>query len=159
MTPSESLDRFEQGAMLPRQAIDGLSRADLLAFPVPGTWSIQQVVLHLMDSDLIGTERMKRVIAEERPLLLGYNETLFTKNLFYEQMDAGLACEIFESNRMMTAHLLRSLPGDAWERSGIHSERGIETLEHLVRGYADHLDHHLKFISAKRIALGKPRAA
>jgi hypothetical protein len=49
------------------------------AFPVPGTWSIQQIVLHMMDSDLIASDRMKRVIAEDRPTLIGYNETAFSE--------------------------------------------------------------------------------
>lgn len=147
--------RYEAGAGAPAEAIKGLSRGDLLAFPVPGTWSTQQVVLHLMDSDLIASERMKRVIALERPLLMEYDETLFTKRLGYEQMDAGEACELFALNRRMTARVLRSVPGEAWGRKGVHSEKGLITLEHLVKSYCDHLDHHLKFIEAKRRALGR----
>ena len=38
----------------------------MLAFPIPGTWSIQQIIMHLMDSDLIASDRMNfaKVIAE-----------------------------------------------------------------------------------------------
>ena len=35
------------------KSITGLAPEDLLAFPVPGTWSIQQIVLHIVDSDLV----------------------------------------------------------------------------------------------------------
>src|SRR5258707_4912288 len=48
------IERYVAGATVPAGAIRGLSTQELNAFPVPGTWSIQQVVLHLMDSDLIG---------------------------------------------------------------------------------------------------------
>src|SRR4051794_29383596 len=129
------IDRYAAGALLPAKAIEGLSRADLLATPVPGRWSTQQVIIHLMDSDLVGTDRMKRVIAEERPLLMGYNETAFVKNLFYDKQDAAVACEIFAKNRAMMAEILRSLPDEAFQRTGVHSERGLETLEHFVKGY------------------------
>jgi hypothetical protein len=148
------ISRYESGTTAPARAITGLSREQLFAFPVPNTWSTHQVILHLMDSDLIASERMKRIIAMDCPLILAYDETLFTQRLCYDKLDAHEACTLFELNRRMTAALLRALPPESWQRTGVHSERGLETLEHLVEGYCDHLDHHLKFIAAKRQALG-----
>jgi uncharacterized damage-inducible protein DinB len=153
-THTDLIHRYEQGATAPARALDNLSPHHLTAFPIPNTWSIQQVILHLMDSDLIASERMKRTIAMDRPLILAYDETLFTQRLHYHQLDPHAAAALFKLNRTMTAALLRALPPDAWSRTLIHSERGLETLEHLVRGYCDHLDHHLAFIAAKRRALG-----
>src|SRR5438270_4207689 len=100
------------------QAIVGLSREELLAYPVPGTWSIQQIVLHLMDSDLIASDRMKRVIAMENPTISAYDETAFANNLFYDAQDAALACESFRVNRLLTADILRRLPDAAFARTG-----------------------------------------
>jgi hypothetical protein len=152
------IERFLADATVPAEAIRGLTTQELNAFPVPGTWSIQQVVLHLMDSDLIASDRMKRVIAEEAPSLLGYDETAFSKHLFYETLDPQLACEIFRLNRQMTGAILRKLPDATFARAGMHSERGRETLEELVKIYVDHVPHHLKFVKEKRKALGKPMA-
>lgn len=150
------IEKYAAGATVPAGVIGGLTPQELHAFPVPNTWSIQQVILHLMDSDLIGSDRMKRVAAEENPSLLAYDETAFAKRLFYESLDAATACEIFRLNRLMTAAILRKLPDEAFARAGMHSERGRETLADLVEGYADHLDHHMKFVREKRKALGKP---
>ena len=36
----------------------------------------------------------------------------------------------------------------------LQSERGKETLLELVEGYANHLEHHLRFIREKRERLG-----
>lgn len=149
------IDQYEADATLPAQAIAGLTKEELNSFPVPGTWSIQQVILHLMDSDLIGSDRMKRVIAEPNPTLLAYDETAFSKNLHYEMLDPAMACEVFRLNRLMTATLLRLLPETAFARTGNHTERGVESLEMLVQGYVDHLHHHLKFVREKRTRLGK----
>jgi hypothetical protein len=153
MSTTQLVSRYAAGATLPKDSIEGLSTADLLAFPVPGTWSIQQVILHLMDSDLIGADRMKRVISESNPLILAYDESAFARSLFYHDMDAAAACEVFAGNRAMMAEVLRRLPETAWSRTGIHSERGKLTLEDLVKGYCDHLDHHLRFIEDKKRAL------
>ena len=152
----QQIERYAAGAELPGRAIEALNKDDLLAVPVPGTWSIQQIILHLMDSDLIGSDRMKRVAAEDRPTLLGYDESAFASKLGYEHLDTALATEVFRLNRQLTAQVLRRLPDDAFKRIGLHNERGKETLEEMVRDYADHLDHHMKFIVRKRELLGKP---
>jgi hypothetical protein len=149
------IDQYEADGVIPAKAIQGLSTAELNAIPIPGKWSIQQVILHLLDSDLVGTDRMKRVIAEDKPTLLAYNETLFTKNLGYDRLDPALACEIFRLNRKMTAAILRNVPDAAFERNGNHTERGWETLAELVEGYIEHLHHHMKFIDEKRAKLEK----
>jgi hypothetical protein len=150
------IDRYAAGANQLALAIAGLTREDLNSFPVPGTWSIQQIVLHMMESDLTASDRMKRVISMDNPLLMGYDETAAANKLCYEQLDPQLACEVFAKNRLLTAELLRHVPKEAWERSGIHSERGKLTLRDLVADYAEHLEHHLKFIRQKRALLGKP---
>lgn len=152
---SEAIDNYLAGAELPAQAILGLSETDLKAFPVPGTWSIQQIALHLMDSDLIASDRMKRVIAEDNPLIIAYNETRFTERLGYQNLDAHAACELFRLNRVMTAGVLRQLPAEAFARTGVHNERGKITLLDFVRGYHDHLHHHLRFLHEKRRKLGR----
>ncbi|HEX4070612.1 MAG TPA: DinB family protein [Planctomycetaceae bacterium] len=152
----ELIEKYAAGADVPAKAIVGLERADLLAFPVPGTWSIQQIILHLMDSDLIASDRMKRVAAEDHPLLVGYNETAFGNRLGYEHLSARDAAEIFRLNRRMTAEILRRLAPAAFARTGQHSERGEVTLEQLLETYTEHVDHHLKFIRDKRKLLGKP---
>jgi hypothetical protein len=150
------IEKYIAGANIPAESIRGLSSQELNAFPVPGTWSIQQVILHLMDSDLIGADRMKRVIAEETPTLLAYDETAFSKRLFYETLDPTQACEVFRLNRLLTGAILKKLPEAAFNRTGNHTERGRETLADLVQGYTEHLNHHMKFIKEKRKALGKP---
>jgi hypothetical protein len=152
------IDKYAAGADTPARGIAGLSREELNSFPVPNTWSIQQIIVHLMDSDLIGGDRMKRIIAEDNPLTLSYNETRFTERLMYDRVDPQAACELFALHRRLTAELLRALPDEAFERTGVHNEKGKLTLGQMVKIYVDHLDHHMKFLYAKRRALGKPAA-
>lgn len=149
------IERYGAGAGLLARGIEGLTQAELNSHPVPGTWSIQQVVIHMMDSDLIGADRMKRVIAEDNPLLLGYNESRFAERLMYDRADAALACSVFAGHRRLMTDLLRALPEDVFRRTGVHNEHGMMTLAQFVESYADHLDHHMKFLDAKRRALGK----
>jgi hypothetical protein len=156
MSIPDAIARFAAGATTPAAWIRGLSAADLDALPIPNTWSIRQLVLHVLDSDLIATHRMKRIIAETNPLLIGYDETAFAKHLGYGRMDVPMACECFRLNRELMVQILRGLPESAFARTGIHNEHGKVSLADLVQDYAAHLDHHAKFLGEKRAKLGKP---
>jgi hypothetical protein len=150
------IDRYVAEAADLGKSIAGLSREDLLAFPIPGTWSIQQIVIHMFDADLVSADRMKRIIAEDNPLLIGYDESKYAARLHYEDQDAHLACEIFAKNRQLMGEVLRRLPDEVFNRTAIHNERGKTTLaEYLAWGVVGHLQHHLKFVREKRKLLGK----
>jgi uncharacterized damage-inducible protein DinB len=149
------IDRYLQGTEQIKDAVRGLGREDLLAFPVPGTWSIQQIVVHLLDSDLIASHRMKRIIAEDNPLLIGYDESRFAATLAYEHEPLDEVLTLFALNRAQTARVLRRLPDAAFERTGTHNERGTLRLDQMVGDYIDHVAHHLRFVTQKRKLRGK----
>jgi len=144
------IETYAAGGSKLRASIAGLTRNQLAAFPIPGTWSIAQIVVHLWDSDAAATHRMKRIAAEETPLIIAYDETAFTKSLRYHEMDLDRVCTLFELNRLHTAEMLRLLPDAAFERKGVHNHRGVVTLGGLVKGYIEHLEHHLRFVEKKR---------
>jgi DinB superfamily len=136
-------------------AYAGLNRQDLLATPIPGTWSLQQIAIHMMDSDLIGADRMKRIAAMEKPLLIGYDETAFANLPGTNEIDAMEACRMFADNRRLTAIIFRSLPDESFQRWGIHNESGKVTLAEMIDKYIDHLDGHLVHVRTKREMLGR----
>lgn len=151
----EIIDRYEHGGEKLRQAVAGLTREDLHAFPVPGKWSIQQVVIHLLDSDLILAGRMKCVIAEDNPTLIGFDENKFVQRLHYEFQSAEDAVAVLALNRKIFAEVLRRLQPEDFSRKGTHNQRGVLTLAQLLEHAVEHLDHHLKFVYDKREQLGK----
>lgn len=155
MSQAQLIDAYAAGATRPADALAGLSEADLDARPGPGRWSIRELVVHLADSDLIGGERMKRVIAMERPKLLAYDDNAFVAKLDYAAQDPSLCAELFRLQRLQTAAILRRLPDEAFARVGEHSEDGPLSLADLVGKYTRHLAHHLTFLDGKRAALGK----
>jgi uncharacterized damage-inducible protein DinB len=145
---------YVAGAQSLRRAVAGMNREQLLARPVPGKWSTMEVVCHLVDSDQAWIHRMKRVIAEERPLLIGYDESRFAAALAYHARDLDEELDLFERSRNQMARVLRTLPPQALARTGVHSERGLCTLEEMIQVEIDHVPHHLQFVAAKRRALG-----
>jgi hypothetical protein len=155
-TISKLIDDYLAGPQTLRQAVVGMTREQLRERPVRGQWSTLEVVCHLVDSDQAWIHRMKRVIAEDRPLLIGYDESRFAAALAYQEADLEEELAIFEQARRQMARILRTLPEAAWARSGVHSERGLITLQEHLELEVDHVPHHVKFIAQKRRALGLP---
>ena len=155
---SAIIDHYEAGPEKLKGAISGLSHEDMLWTPTDptlGRWSIQQIVIHLLDADLIWSSRMKSIIAEENPIILGYDETKFAERLLPDQQDAANAVRLFELNRRQFVHVLRKLPESAFARPGRHNERGTITLGQSLQMMVEHVDHHIAFIRKKRDKLGK----
>jgi hypothetical protein len=153
---SEMIDAYLAGAQTLRQAVAGLTREQLQARPVPGKWSTLEVICHLADFDPILADRMKRVIAEDRPQLLGADEQRFAAALGYHQRDPEEELALVERTRAQMARILRTLPAEALQRAGVHNERGPLTLERLLTIATNHIPHHVRFINEKRQALGLP---
>ncbi|MEA2709927.1 MAG: hypothetical protein QOF78_2528 [Phycisphaerales bacterium] len=155
----ELIEHYANGGDKLSLAIRGLTREDLLCPPDPdwnaGRWSIQQVVIHCVDSDLVSTDRLKRMIAEDNPTLIGYDENKFAANLFYDDQSADQAIALLDANRKLFTTVLRKLPENAWEREGTHNERGLMTVGGYLKATVDHLEHHLNFIHKKRAKMGK----
>lgn len=148
------IEQYLAGPQLIRKSVAGMNREHVLARPVPGKWSTLEVVCHLCDFEPIFADRMKRVIADEKPTLLGADEKKFAARLGYHDRDLEEELSIIESTRRQMGRILKKLRPEDFARVGIHSERGPLTLEQLLTTITNHIPHHVKFIEEKRRALG-----
>jgi len=149
------IDEYLAGRQLLRQAVAGMSRERLLARPIPGKWSTLEVICHLADFEIVGADRIKRVIAENEPTLLGGDEKAFAARLAYHQRDAEEELLLIDTIRSQVARILRTLEPEDLQRRGIHSEAGPLTLEAFVQRSTRHIPHHVRFIEEKRKALAQ----
>jgi hypothetical protein len=153
------IDRYAAGGEKIALAIRGLTAEDMASIPAPdsnvGKWSIQQVVLHLADAEQVHADRMKRIISEENPTLLAFDENKWAAALHYDRQSAQDAVHLIELTRKAMATTLRHLPDAAFNRAGTHSETGRKTLADILTSAVNHLEHHLGFIHKKRAAMGK----
>ena len=104
MALAQLIDEYLAGSSVLRRAVAGMTREQLLARPVPGKWSTLEVVCHLADFDPIIADRMKRIIAEEKPTLLGADETRFAAALAYHDRDLEEELTIIEERAAAGPH-------------------------------------------------------
>jgi uncharacterized damage-inducible protein DinB len=148
------LDDYLAGVELLRDAVAGLTREQALARPIPGKWSTLEVVCHLADFEPIYADRIKRVLALNRPLLVSADEEKFARKLAYHERDLGAEVELIALTRRQLAAILRTADDSDWQRAGVHTENGLMTVEQLLAQAVRHIPHHVPFIEEKRRALG-----
>jgi hypothetical protein len=154
MKYAQLIDDFAASSTRLRDAVKGMNREQVLARPVAGKWSTLEVVCHLSDFEIVYADRIKRIIAEERPTLPDGDEKLFAARLAYHSRELEEELAVFSAIRASTARILRTLNDNDFGRIGVHSAAGPLSLLQFVERAAEHVRHHVKFIEEKRKALG-----
>jgi uncharacterized damage-inducible protein DinB len=135
------------------EAIDGLTPAQLRTPEGANKWSIVQVLQHLADSDLVWGWRVRLILAHDRPQITGYDQDLWADRLHYGDADAQDAIALLQVVRRANLKLIERATPAELKRVGVHSERGEESIDHLVRLYAGHDRLHLSQIARIRSAV------
>ncbi len=150
---SRLIAQYADGYTEVAASLDGFPDGGLTAHPIPGKWSASEIVHHLADSESIAAIRLRRLLAEEYPVIVGYDQDALAKRLRYEDRPIAPALELFRAARAATVPLLQSLGDDDWARTGWHTEAGVYTAELWLEIYAKHAHNHAGQIRRLREAL------
>jgi hypothetical protein len=137
-----------------RQLATGLTAEQLARREAPGKWSINHVLRHLADSEIVWGWRMRMVLAHDRPPITGYDQDAWADRLGYGQADARESIEEFGVLRRGNLRLLKRASADDMKRVGVHAERGEESIEHMMKLYAGHDRLHINQIERIRANIG-----
>ncbi|MNP51443.1 DinB superfamily protein [compost metagenome] len=80
----ELIKEYALGYTMLRDAIEGLTEEELHYKPAPDKWSIHQILIHVTDSEISSTSRLKKVLAEDEPTLISFDQDAWAKNLGYD---------------------------------------------------------------------------
>lgn len=140
------LTEYESAPENVATAITGLTSKQLY-FKLSGSdWSINEVIVHLADTETFFFERMRKIIVDDNPTLQSFDQDEWAKKLSYNEQDYRFALDLLIAQRKSTAILLRLLPHNSWERKGIH-ENKEKTLHDIFMTALHHIPHHVQQIT------------
>lgn len=143
---------YDDGFNEVMRVLEGIDAAGWERREAPGEWCPRQVVHHLGDSEMNAAIRIRRIIAEDNPLIQGYDEEQWAAGLHYD-LPVEPALSAFKYARASTSLLLHSLSEEEWARPGQHSQFGrfgaIEWLESYGPHAHDHADQIRRALAAK----------
>jgi hypothetical protein len=108
-------------------------------------WTPRQVIHHLADSHMNGYARMKLAYTENKPILKSYKQEQWAA-LEDVRLPVEPSLTILRGLHKRWGAWLRSVPEDAWARTGNHTEHGEMSLDDLLLDYAQHGKNHLQQI-------------
>ena len=138
------------------EAVASLSDADARRPEPPARWSVLAILRHLADSEIVYGYRMRTIVAADgdTPPIAGYDQDAWAARLHYDEGTVAEALEDHAAARRTTLRWLGRLSADERARAGLHSERGPESVDRIVRLLAGHDLNHENQIRRVRDALG-----
>lgn len=149
----ELVERYRSGTEAFMEAARAIPEAELDTRPSPEDWTAREIVHHFADAEMRSAIRLRQLIAEDAPVIQGYDESTYARTLHYDRpigssLDAALA------SRRATAELLERLTEEEWSRSGTHTEDGPYSVETWLQIYVAHAFDHVDQI--RRARAGNP---
>ena len=146
--------QYRDGYSAIAESLLKITPEELDARPGPGRWTTREIVHHLADSEMTAAIRLRRLLAEDRPAIQGYDQDEFAQRLRYDRPHET-SLQLFRYVRLATAELLERLEQADWLREGTHSEIGRYSVETWLTIYAEHAHKHARQIRVARGAAQK----
>jgi hypothetical protein len=144
--------QYEAGPARLKAALAQVPAEALQFRPAPGEWSAHEIVVHCADSESNAALRIRYLVAEAEPLIVGYDQEEWACALDYHSHPIAPALLAVEAARANTVPLLRRLPEAAWAKLGRHTQSGSYTATRWLEIYAAHLEEHAQQIEANLAA-------
>ena len=138
----DRIRRYEAGPARLKAALAKVPAETMKWRPAPGKWSVHEVVCHCGDSEANGALRIRYLVGEENPLIVGYDQARWAEVFDYHAAPIEPALATVEAVRANTAAFLKRLPEKAWSAAGRHTEMESYTAEDWLGIYAEHLEKH-----------------
>ena len=147
---------YRDGYTVVAQALLKITPEELDARPGPGRWSAREIVHHLADSEMTAAVRLRVLLAQDEPVIQGYDQDQFSRALHYDRPHEA-SLELFRCARSATAEILERLTPGEWLRGGTHTEAGRYGVEPWLQTYADHAHRHARQIREARGSAAKQK--
>jgi len=142
----ELIGRYAAGPERLRAALAKVPEEARQWRPGPGRWTVHEIVCHCADSETNGALRIRYLVMEKDPVIIGYDQDAWASGLDYHAHPLKVALNTVDAVRANTVPLLRRLPEAAWTRVGRHTESGSYGAADWLRSYAEHLEKHSRQI-------------
>ncbi len=139
----DPLEVLAQTASALADIVGNHSATVLRTRPFEGKWTPNEIIGHLTDSEWVYGYRLRLILSENDPAILGTQQDLWVAALRHNEREPSELVEIFRALRSFNLALWRRTSPEDLKRSGQHNERGPESLGVMLRLLAGHDLSHL----------------
>jgi hypothetical protein len=146
---ADLLQKYRTGHQAVVESLAGLREEELDRAPAEDDWTPRQIVHHIADSEMTSAIRLRKIVAEDKPTIEGYDEKVFAESLTRDRpIEPSL--QALRWARESTMQILERLSEDEWKKAGTHTELGPYSVERWLEVYAAHCHDHADQIKRTR---------
>ena len=131
-----------------RNSLTSIDEPQACILHEPYTWTIKQVVGHLIDVERIfGCRALRFAVRDPQPLP-GMDQDLYVERLNYEDVTLIALAEELDGLRQSHVQLFRRVPQETWDYRGIADgqEMSVRAIAYVMAG---HVIHHLTIVNQR----------
>lgn len=149
MNRADYIEHYRTGMADLADAVAAITEEELDRPQGGGEWTARQVVHHLADGEAMSYTRLRRLVADDAPVIQGYDEPTFAQRLHYDRpIDTSLA--VLAAVRASSLELMSVMTPEDWAKTGTHSEHGAYSVDYWLELYANHVHEHADQIRRAR---------
>ena len=137
-----------------REAVRGLTDAQLDTPYRDGGWTVRQVVHHVPDSHMNAYTRFKLGLTEDEPTIKPYDEAGWALLGDVAATPPEVSLALLDHLHVRWVNVLRAIAPDGWARTIVHPENGRMRLDFMLGMYAWHGRHHVAHVTRLRDRMG-----
>ncbi len=143
------IERYRTGTDDLADALAGITDDELDRLQPDGEWTARQIVHHLADGEAMSFTRLRRLVADDEPVIQGYDEPEFARKLHYDRpIESSLA--VIAAVRESSLDLMRVMTPEDWAKTGTHAEHPSYSVGLWLEIYAEHVHDHAEQIRRAR---------
>jgi len=143
------IERYRTGMVDFEDALAGITEEELDRPQPAGEWTVRQIIHHLADGEAMSYTRLCRLVADDEPVIQGYDEPVFAQRLHYDRPIAT-SLAVATAVRNASLGLMAVMTPAEWAKTGTHSEHPSYSVDLWLGLYADHPHEHADQIRRAR---------
>lgn len=140
----QKIESYGHAFMKLKDALSQMPREMWQFKPSPEVWSIQEIIVHIADSEANSYVRLRKCVAEPGETVMAYDGDQWARLLNYQEQESDIYLELFHWLRFINYRLIESLDEGAWSNTMQHPEFGTQTLDDWLTTYESHIPEHIQ---------------
>ncbi|WP_103104204.1 DinB family protein [Brevibacillus reuszeri] len=153
----QSIRNYENTGVKIRASVEGLEEELLQWKPAPSKWSMNEIIIHLIDSNIVNSYRIRKIISEPVTSLATFAHDDWVQNQRLNDTSTEELLAVYEAITRYNSFLLQQLTEEDWQKYGLKGEEPI-SVSHIVDKFiCNHVEIHLNQIERNKQAFSEQK--
>lgn len=145
---NELIKKYRKSVKTLKKALEKIPRKVWDFQPEPAEWSINQIIMHLLDTELVSFSRARKMISNPGCNLVPMNADEYANNLNYLQADVDKALDLLGDFIDFMTKWLETIPLEKFQITAIHPDfEEPYSLERWLQHFSEHTYSHIEQIN------------